>query len=496
MASESDYIKALKIRYLTNGLNFIERQQSATLKKVLDGNEFVENMGGGTKYIQHIIGAGRGGSSFLATVDANGRAVRSPQKNYVEWTLLEKHLHEIIEVTDKSVLKTLNAPNPNALISAPDIEMATALGAIARYMAVCLFGSGHGEICELSGASAAALAGLTPGGNAVTITPEVSGCWKVRPGDRLFIAQGMIDGVVNRAAYMEVVSATPTSITLKSPAGATAPTVAEGDYLTFGWRKVVSGVYNADANAMDGLGSTLPGYKKRTGTAYNNWLAKPFKGVTRAGTDPYTLGNYILKDASMDIIDWFGYVISQAAQTGDGAELQAIINPNLANALVTKATSKPNGRVQIIQNSDKNEHNLSGIDGLIASFDNQRVTISISDVMAPTDLIRIGPKDDIRYYTLTSLSRVVRNILGKNAYESMKPENVYQLFYEHIDALNGFDFNRVIKPCGVVAPTDDNEMSRQFYMSEFGDFFVLNPHKWTVADTGVPITAANIANPF
>jgi hypothetical protein len=116
--------------------------------------------------------------------------------------------------------------------------------------------------------------------------------------------------------------------------------------------------------------------------------------------------------------------------------------------------------------------------------------------MAPTDLIRIGPKDDIRYYTLTSLSRVVRNILGKNAYESMKPENVYQLFYEHIDALNGFDFNRVIKPCGVVAPTDDNEMSRQFYMSEFGDFFVLNPHKWTVADTGVPITAANIANPF
>lgn len=494
--TEQDYFKALKIKYLFNGLNFIDRQQSATLKSVLDGSEFVENFGGGTKYVQYLVGAGRGGSSFFTTVDSNGRAIRAPKKRYIEWTLLEKHLHEIIEVTDKSVLKTLNAPNPNAFIATPDIEMAGALNALARYMAVCLHGSGHGEICELDGPSATALSALTAGGNAVTIFPEISACWKVRPGDRLYLSQLMIDGVINAQFYMEVVSATPTSITVQCPAGSTPGPVAEGDYLTFGWRKLVAGVYGRDANAMDGLGATLPAYKKRTGTAYNNWLAYPFKGVIRTGTEPYTTGTYILKDASADIIDWFSYVISQAVQTGDGAELTAFINPTLASALVNKAVSRPNGRVQLFQSSKDTEHNLSGIDSLIASFDNQRVTISISDVMAPSDLIRIGPKEDVRYFTLTSLSRVVKRIFGETAYTSMKPEEVFQLFYEHLDALRGFDFNKVIKPCGVVAPSDDNEMSRFYYMSEFGEFFVMNPHKWTVADTGTPITADNIEAPF
>lgn len=346
-----------------------------------------------------------------------------------------------------------------AFMKATGIKMSSATNGFRQYMAAALYGSGWGELHELT--DALSITAGTP----VDIELPYDVIVKIDVDQELEIKSKFNDTTVIGTVVVKKIDGN--KVSLDSADGTTAISAAAGS-----WLCLEGCIDTEDGKAKPalpvGLGGWLPDIADRNGADWEAYIAEPFFEVDRSINPSKLAGNFYKAESGVDHAQALKVAVKLSRRQGGKADLIVLNDDDMATLADVLETTN----MFFTQTSTaERKEGTTGFNRIAAAFSTNFVQNIWDDPYCPKGKFYVLTRDEISLMSYTDADKpLATGIDGNNAGkqdpmtfdEQGKGTEPYQLLLDDYLAITGgVDTPR--GPCALVS------------LMFFGAFAIFNP---------------------
>lgn len=421
----NQYMQSLLKTVYLSGVNNAKYQNSPVLSAI--GKE----TWAGGKELKYAAQYGNGGNfGSVYSVVANNPATGA--KN-LEWTATQGYLFGLFNINQPEILTS--AEERGAYMKILSNKMAAAFDGISKNLAMYLYGGKYGVIDQAKEEIT-----LAATGNELTITS--AGAIKLDIDSRFVIASA---GATNSALpssniigtvgtdYATVTSIDDTKITFSVTTGMVGQTVYVGDYIELFTARAT----NTDARGIEGLCDIIPSVADRDGSVWTNYITAPFRGIDRSVSTDRLAGQFVKAASTGDtrLTDALVSLLKKTKRAG-GLNNMIIINDETWDAVGAELGIQRN-LWQATDGAAAKQGVTAGINDLATAFGDAFIGRTVIDPYCTEGLAYSLEKDDLKFYDLGNVSRVVNAVsndqLGKHDIEDVGDQGFGNSFGSNVN---------------------------------------------------------------
>ena len=398
----------LKTVYLKGVFNN-KYQGSVTLSKVgkekWDGGEKIE-------YAAQYANGGNFGSDYAALVNAPTDGARN-----IKWQMQYGYLTGWFDIDQPELLVAQN--DSVAFMGILENKMAATFDGLSKMLATYMFGGQYGVIDQVS-------ADITLSGTSHTFPLTMSGAMKLDLGSRFVIATA---GSANAALPSSPLLGSGTVFTVTkirknsitaTTAAAVSDTVYAGDYL-----EIYTSRQGATVLGPEGLADLIPyvGDRENDDAVWQAYIGTQFRGVDRSIAEDRLAGQFAVAAASGNyrLSETLSSLLKDTVAAG-GRNNVVVINNNTFEKIAKELDLSKNLWQQFNGGNEKNGY-TAGLSNLDTAFGQAFISRTIIDPYCPEDKAYMFEFDDLKFYDLGNVSRVINPVandeVGKHDIEAV-----------------------------------------------------------------------------
>lgn len=369
-----------------------------------------ENWVGGKEfaYSAQYLNGGNVGSNLAQLVSEDDNYNYAVPRN-AEWKMTYGAIESYFDVDSPDILAS--SDDKGAYMSILANKMGASFDLIGKNTALYLYGGKYGVIEQLSAAITIPNAGST-----ATVEVSSAAGLKLQPGIRFQIASAGADSsAVPSSALLTPIltvvaiddSGDKAVVTYTSNVSdGTSFTTYVGDFIElFGAREANSA--GATAYGFEGLYDILPSIGDRTGTAWETYIATPFRNVDRSAYVTGLAGQFVKADSTGDTRKTDALVkLLKKTQRYGGLNDVIIINDDTLNDIYKELDSKAYLR-QVADGATAGRKSATvGYNQFSTAFGDSFIDRVIRDPYAMNDTAYMLDKDDLTFKTVSNAGKV------------------------------------------------------------------------------------------
>lgn len=345
----------------------------------------------GGKEIKYAVLYGAGGAvgSNYAEVLQNGSTVMNG-----EWSMTPGYMTSVFGIDQPELLTT--ASERGAYMKALQNKMVGNYTRLSRTLATYLYGGKYGVIDKLKEDLE-----ITAGTNTVKLTS--AGTMKLDVGSKFVIAS---DGAGTSTPASPLLDAVCTVtkidddvITFTSTATVSAKA---GDFV-----ELYTARNGSDVNGIEGLADILPAFAGRTGSAWEQYIATPFRGIDRSVATNRLAGQFVKAEAEGNTrkSDALVSLLKKCKRAG-GVNDTIILNDNTWSD-IAKEFGINSQLIQAINLGEEKNRATKGLTAFQVAFGDAFIDRVKSDPYMIEDMAFMLDMSDLEFYDMGNIGRVI-----------------------------------------------------------------------------------------
>lgn len=271
----------------------------------------------------------------------------------------------------------------------------------------------------------------------------------------------------------------------------------QGKYDQFTAQGAYTSGENAVVGAMEGLADLFPWYTDGTNLETRLGLNMPFRGqVSRLRYSTEQAGGWVVQSADEHIIDAIMRGVFLTKATVPYAEVGVWINPVTRIAMgYEEGNSVQVIRDNLVAGPIVYQRGVRTVDYQIG---NQTISEVVEDLNLPTDVIIIGPKNDMSYNcwdnSTFEIDKYIQETWGKSAPPKIQDLSIPKEFITKLDLSNRITFGAPVLGDGAMSSFSYGNNIRHpknvipMALHEMGAIFTEYPYTYTIVKLREPIT--------
>ena len=393
ISANASILAMLKVYYKKEGIENLLFRNSPLLKKIK--KERVE--GKEQRFAAMYARGGAAGGDFTVA-----KAAAATVAQTAEFCVTPGQLFSVYTMNAKEVAASRS--NAGAYMRVGGAKMFAASESFRKTLAAALYGSGYGELCEVSSADGVAFTASTP----TTITLPEDAVMKIDVGSVLLVKATKSTAEASAKNTLTVNAINGTTVTV-TPSGDTD--AAQHDIIS------LKGSMNSSSPILPiGLDGWLPVYKKRSGESWAGFIDDLFFGVDRS-VNPDRLAGAFFDNTS---------AASAAIQTKKYAVTQLIKKLRRQGSLCDMIVMNDDDFLAFsqeiettntffTQTSTKEKKNATvGFSDISAAFSTNYVENIIDDPYCPKGRFYVLSSDAVEFWGYTNAEKAVNDTIEGN----------------------------------------------------------------------------------
>lgn len=411
--------RLLKTVYLDEGVYNAKYQNSPVLSAIAKEKWY----GGDTiKYATQYGNGGNFGSVYSMVKNDLTDGVQNTQ-----WEMHQGFTFGLFSINQPELLTTAEARG--AYMTALANNMAGCFDGLSKTLAMYLYGGKYGIMGKVVTAPTGA---VTSSGNTMTIQSSAS--IKMSKGTRFQIMSGSVPNANNIGTSVYKVTKKDDNVITFS-ASVPDETIAAGDTIIL-YSAVAS---DKTARGIEGLNEIIPSFGDRTGSDWQSYIDTAFRGVVRSDSVGELAGQFVKAAVSGDTrkADALVSLLRKTKKAG-GLNNMVIINDETWDAIGAELGLQRN--LWQATNGDAGKQGVTvGINALATAFGDAFVSRTVIDPYCPEDTAYMLEKDDLKFYDLGNVSRVIQPVSNDQLGKADLSATGEQGFGDKIDASLNID---------------------------------------------------------
>lgn len=407
LVSEPYMASLLKTVYLSGVAN--NKSQNSTLLSMISKDTFI---GKEMKYAMQYGNGGNFGSDYAALVNHPTDGARNG-----EWTMTPGYLTGLFTIDQPEILQSDS--DKAAYMKIISNKMSACFDGLSKTLAIYLYGGKYGVIDRVQSEVT-----FTSGVSAI-LPITASGSIKLDIGSRIVFATANAadsalpySNLAGSGAYATVTNIDDYSITV-IPSGSF--TVYKGDYIElFGTRDASDSDQSA---GIEGLADLIPTVNDRTGTDWENYINKDFRGIKRSQAVNRLAGQFVKAESTGNtrLTDALVKLLKKTKRQGGGTNNILVINDEDYEKIQKEADLT---RTMFTSTEGKGKKNATfGLSDFQIFFGEAEAGNVIIDPFCPEGYAYSLDKDDLKFFDLGNVGRVISPVangqIGKYDIESV-----------------------------------------------------------------------------